>query len=301
MKVLITGATGLVGNEIVQHFLQSGDVVHYLTTSKTKLKSLENCKGFLWDPQQGILDENALIGVDVIIHLAGASIAKRWTNTYKEEILESRILSTNCLYKALKHNPHQVKQIVAASAIGIYPSSESIEYSEEMNEYEDTFLGNVVHKWEEVVDSFSLLNIKVCKLRIGMVLSNDGGVMKIMMKPISSGVGTVLGSGNQWQSWIHIHDLARIFYFAVHHKLEGIYNAVAPNPVTHKEFTLTLAQKLHKKIVLPRVPIFILQLLLGEMHQLVIDSQKVASQKIENTGFVFKYRELEKAFSNLLT
>jgi hypothetical protein len=189
MKILITGATGLIGTELVALLLQNGVTVHYLTTSKKKIESKPNYHGFFWNPNQGIIDENALMGVDSIIHLAGATVAKRWTSKYKQEIIESRILSSNVLFKALKDNPHSVKQIVSASAIGIYPDSLTKNYTEENADIDESFLGKVVMKWEESVNKFKLLNIKVTKIRTGLVLSTKGGALPEMLRPINMGIG----------------------------------------------------------------------------------------------------------------
>ena len=300
MKILITGATGLIGNELVSLLLQNGETVHYLTTSKNKMESQSHYKGFYWNPNQGIIDENCLMGVDAIIHLAGATIGRRWSKRYKQEIIESRILSSNVLFKALKDNPHQVKQIVSASAIGIYPDSIKMLYDETSKNVDDSFLGNVVLKWEESVDKFKLLNIKVCKLRTGLVLSNKGGALMEMVKPIKMGVGAPFGTGKQWQSWIHVQDLAALYYFAVKNSWQGVYNAVAPNQVTNKELTQEIAKVLRKPLFLPNIPQFVMHMILGEMHELLFASQKVTAQKATDNGFIFQYKTVEKALQQLL-
>jgi len=300
MKILITGATGLIGTELVSLLLQNGIAVHYLTTSKKKISNEPNFKGFIWNPEQGQIDENCLMGVDAIIHLAGASIAKRWTRSYKQEIIESRILSSNLLFKALKNNPNQVTQIVSASAIGIYPDSLKNVYTEDHKNADDGFLGNVVAKWEESVDKFKLLNLKVCKLRTGIVLSNKGGALMEMARPIKFGVGSPFGTGRQMQSWIHIHDLAELYFYAIKNQWHGIYNAVAPNTVTNKELVATIAKTLKKPLFMPNIPEFIMQLLLGEMHEVLFSSQNVSSRKAVGDGFVFKYATVKKAIENLL-
>lgn len=301
MKILITGATGLVGNELVSLLLQNGETVHYLSTSKKKIESQSNFKGFYWNPQQGIIDENCFIGVDAIIHLAGANIGKRWTPKYKQEIIESRILSSNLLFKALKDFPHQVKQIVSASAVGIYPDDLKKLYTESEKEVDNSFLGNVVVKWEESVDKFKLLNIKVCKLRTGLVLSSKGGALMEMLKPIKFGMGAPFGSGRQVQSWIHIQDLTEMYYFAVKNSWQGTFNAVAPNPVTNKELTEEIATAVKRPIIIPSIPKFLMSFVLGEMHIMLFTSQNVSSQKASDNGFVFKYKIIEKALSHLLT
>lgn len=300
MKILITGATGLIGSELVALLLQNGVTVHYLTTSKKKIETKPNYHGFFWNPNQGIIDENALMGVDSIIHLAGATIAKRWTSKYKQEIIESRILSSNVLFKALKDNPHSVKQIVSASAIGIYPDSLTKIYNEENTDVDESFLGKVVMKWEESVNKFKLLDIKVAKIRTGLVLSEKGGALPEMIKPIKMGIGSPFGSGKQIQSWIHIHDLVELYLFAVENELDGAFNAVAPNPITNKKLTQEIASILHKPLFMPNIPKFLMAMVLGEMHTILFASQNVSNKKIENKEFNFKYKHVDKALKNLL-
>ncbi|WP_396150726.1 TIGR01777 family oxidoreductase [Flavobacterium sp.] len=301
MKILITGATGLVGKELIALLLENGNEIHYLTTSQSKIESKPHFQGFYWNTEQSFIDENCLMGVDAIIHLAGATVSKRWTTNYKEEIIESRTLSSNLLYTCLKNHPNQVKQIVSASAIGIYPDSLTQIYTEETKSVDDGFLGQVVVKWEESVDVFSRLNLKVCKLRIGLVLSNKGGALSEMIKPIKLGIGSPFGSGKQVQSWIHIHDLAAMFYFALQNQWEGTFNAVAPNPVTNTELTKAIAKTVGKPVFMPNIPKFAMKLLLGEMHQLLFSSQNVSAVKAEKNGFKFRYRDLTKTLDNLLT
>ncbi|MDI9310635.1 MAG: TIGR01777 family oxidoreductase [Limnohabitans sp.] len=300
MRVLITGATGLVGEELTKLLLQNGIKINYLTTSKSKIENQPNFHGYFWNPKAGIIDENALIGVSAIIHLAGASVAKRWTKKYKQEIVESRVFSTNLLYNTLKNNPHQVRQIISASAVGVYPDSKTAMYKEEFNEFKDTFLSNVVMKWEESVNQLERLNIKVCKLRIGLVLSDKGGALPQMLGPIKKYVGTVFGSGKQFQSWIHIDDLTNIFLFALKNKLNGVYNAVAPNPVTNAQLVHTIAEIIEKPIILPPTPKFVLKMILGEMHTLLFESQQVSSLKLVKEGFDFRYKTIFSALDQLI-
>ena len=300
MKILITGATGLIGTELVALFLQNGIAVHYLTTSKSKIKSQLNYHGFYWNPAQGMIDENALMGVDAVIHLAGASIAKRWTDAYKTEILESRILATNTLFKAIKENPNQIKQIVSASGTAIYPDSSTTIYSENSTELDDNFLSNVVVKWEESVDKFKLLNIKVCKLRTGVVFAKNGGALQEMIKPIRFGLGSNFGDGNQISSWIHVQDLAAMYLFSVQNSWEGTYNAVAPFPVSNSELTRSLAQQLHRTLWLPAIPKFVMKFILGNMHELLFNNKKISAQKAIDAGFRFQFPTVEKALQEIL-
>lgn len=300
MKILITGATGLVGEELVILLLQNGISIHYLTTSRKKIKNESLYKGFYWNPDQGVIDENCLMGVDAIIHLAGAAISKRWTRSYKQEIIESRIVSANLLFKVLKNNLNQVKQIVSASAIGIYPDSLTNLYTEDYRDIEDSFLSNVVLKWEESIDRLKILNIKVCKLRTGLVLSKKEGALTKMIRPIKLGLGAPYGTGKQKQSWIHIHDLVAMYFFAIKKEWEGVYNAVAPNPVDNKELIESLATTLRKSLFIPNYPRFLMKLILGEMYILLFGSQNVSAKKVLDVGFQFKYKMVDQAIEDLL-
>ena len=300
MKVLITGSTGLIGTELVSLLHQNGISVNYLTTSKNKIINELNYNGFYWSPEQGLIDENCLMGVDSIINLAGANISKRWTNSYKQEIIESRLLSSALLFKALKSNPNQVKQIVSASGTSIYPNSVSIIYDENSTQVNPSFLGNVVIKWEESTDKFASLGLKVCKLRTGIVLSSKGGALVEMLKTIQLGLGSSFGSGKQIQSWIHIHDIAALYYFAINNDLDGVYNAVSPNPVTNEELTFTIAKVLKKPLFMPNIPKFMMSLFLGEMHELLFENRNLSAKKIIDKGFVFKYKTIGEALKNIL-
>jgi len=300
MKVLITGATGLVGTELVSLLLKNGIHIHYLTTSKNKVQDEANYKGFFWNPEKGDIDTNCLEDVDVIIHLAGATISKRWTATYKQEILESRVLSTSVLYGLLKNTNHNVHQFISASATGIYPDSLDKVYSEEETQFDNSFLSQVVQKWEQSVNKISQLGIKVAKVRTGLVLSGKGGVLKEMARPTKYGLGAAFGSGKQMQSWIHLSDLAGIYYYILNEELEGVYNAVAPFPVTNEELIKQIAKAMDKPLFLPNIPKFAMKLVLGEMHTLLFDSQNVSAKKIISEGYQFKYLSLEKALKEEL-
>lgn len=300
MKVLITGATGLVGHELIKLLLQNGIAVNYLTTSRKKIANEANYKGFYWNPVIGEINENAFDEVDVIIHLAGANVAKRWTNSHKQEIIDSRIKTSRLLYNTLERINHQVTQIISASAVGIYPNSLKKIYQEEDDVIDDSFLGKVVSHWEEEVTKFEKLSIKVVRLRIGIVLANDGGALQKMTQPIKYGIGSSFGNGQQFQSWIHIYDLVNVFYFAITHKFEGVYNAVSPYPVTNKELSKAIAKQLSKPFFMPNMPKIVMKLILGEMHEILFSSQNVSSRKLLDKGFQFKYASLDKALQNLL-
>lgn len=299
MKILITGATGLIGKELVQQLLAKNHTIHYLTTSKTKIEDKPNCIGFYWNPQQGKIDESCIYGVDAIIHLAGANIAKRWTKAYKQEIIESRILSSELLFNLVKKTPNQVKQIISASGTAIYPESIDQVYNEATKESEDSFLSNVVKKWESSVNVFQVLGIKVCKLRTGIVLSNKGGALPEMVKPIKLGFGAAMGSGKQIQSWIHIDDLVSLYVFALEKQLEGIYNAVTPNPISNEVLTKTIAERLNKSLWLPNVPELAMKIILGEMSYLLFSSKNLSANKVLDLGFQFQFPDIKQAMLDL--
>jgi len=300
MRVLITGATGLIGQEIVKLCHEKDIKVNYLTTSKSKIVQEENYKGFYWNPKAKEIDADCFKGVDTIVHLAGATVSKRWTPSYKKEILSSRTETTALLVNTLKELTHTVKQVVSASAIGIYPDSLINYYDESHNEISSSFLGQVVSVWEQASDEFLKLNITVSKIRIGLVLSNKGGALMEIVKPIKFGLGAAFGNGKQWQSWIHIQDLANLFLHVLQNNLKGVYDGVAPNPTSNSELTKTAASVLHKPLFMPNIPKFFMKLVLGEMHILLFESQRVSSKKIADEGFLFKFNYLEPALNNLL-
>lgn len=301
ITVLITGATGLIGQEIVKQCHDQGILVHYLTTTQSKLSTAANYKGFYWNPSKNEIDHNCFKGVTAIINLVGASISKRWTKAYKKEVLDSRTQTAKLLQDTIKAHNYSIKHVVSASAIGIYPTSETHYYDETHSKVSSSFLGKVVAQWEAKVDGFKALGCQVAKIRIGLVLAKDGGALPEIVKPIKMGVGAAFGDGKQWQSWIHVNDLAKMFMYVLQYQLKGVYNAVAPNAVTNKEFTKIAANVLNKPLFLPNIPKFVMQLVLGEMHMLLFESQRVSSKKIEDKGFQFAYANLKPALEDLLS
>lgn len=300
MKVLITGATGLIGKELVDVLLKNNHTVHFLTTSKSKIEEKPNLKGFYWNPQEGKIDDTCVDGVDTIVHLAGASISKRWNNSYKQELIESRVLSANLLFNLLRKAPNKVQHFISASGTAIYPDSFTNVYDETATQIDDTFLGNVVVKWEESADQFHLLKIKVTKLRTGVVFSEKGGALIEMIKPIKMYVGSDFGSGKQLQSWIHLTDIANLYYFAIINQTEGIINAVAPDPITNHDLTKLIAKQLHRPLFLPNVPQFIMKLILGEMHILLFNNKNILPKRAQQLGFKFQFPTPKSAIENII-
>lgn len=299
MRVLITGATGLIGTKITELCHEKGIDVNFLTHSKDKLENRDNYKGFYWNPNKGEIDTACLERVGTIINLAGANIFQPWTKKNKQKILNSRLNSLNLLYKTLNENEHQVGQLISASAVGIYPSSTQVMHYESEDKVSESFLGQVAHRWELAANQFEEIGLRVAKVRIGLVLSNEGGALPQMERPIKYNVGAALGSGTQWQSWVHIQDLARIFLHILQNGLTGVYNGVAPNPVTHEDLMQQLARTMDKSLWLPKIPSFLLKTVMGEMSSVVLESQLVSSKKIQETGFSFYFVNLKAAFDDL--
>jgi len=295
---LITGASGLIGKRLTELLLQKGHQVSHLG----RKKSNGLVPSYVWDVKGGTIDINALKGIDTIIHLAGAGIAdKPWTKERKREILESRTQSTQLLHKTLQQNPNSVKAFISASAIGYYGFEASDKTFTENSEAGIDFLASVTRQWEEEVEKLKTLSLRVAKIRIGIVLSTEGGALKPMLLPIKYFVGSPLGSGKQWMSWIHMDDLCAMFiHIAENEKLDGVYNATSPTASTNAEFTKAVAAVLKRPIWLPNVPEFVLTILLGEMASLITQGSKVSSKKIQESGFVFQYPTLEGALENLL-
>lgn len=297
-KVLITGATGMVGQKLAKASTDLGWQVHYLSTSKSKLQSAIG-KGFYWNPNTMEIDPACIEDVEIIFHLAGATVSKKWTKSYQQEILNSRVFSTRLLKSLLSEHVNEVKHVISASAIGIYTDSKTNYYEESSTEISSNFLGRVVQAWEEEVAKLNHLR-KVSMVRIGLVLDKNGGAFPKLVTPIKFGVGATFGDGSQWQSWIHVDDLVRIFIFLAQKELGGVFNAVAPNPVTNKMMTQEVAKKLKKPLLLPGIPKIAMQLVLGEMHQLLYESQRVSSDKLMDRCFEFQYPQLSQALDELI-
>lgn len=295
-KILITGASGLIGTRLTELLLTNNYEVAHLgrSTKPGKVPS------FIWEIDNRIIDEQAFENVDTIIHLAGASVAeKRWTAKRKKEILDSRIQSTLLLKEALAKNNHSVKTFISASAIGYYGFVDE-KIFDEVSEPGNDFLAQVTKRWEDSVDAISTLGLRVVKIRIGIVMAKEGGALKEIVKPIMFGLGSPIGSGRQYLSWIHIDDLSAIFLKAISdEKMKGAYNATV-SWITNESLIQLIAKVLHKPLWMPNVPSFLLKILLGEMASIVLNGSKVSSEKIRKTGFQFQFGSIETALKNLL-
>jgi uncharacterized protein (TIGR01777 family) len=294
-KILITGGTGMVGARLSVLLESKGyEVIHL--SRKQNLQA--RFPAYTWDIDKGKVDAVAL-DVDHVVHLAGASVAGgRWSSKRKQQIYDSRINSTKLLVDHLRESS-RLKSFVSASAIGIYGVDTGDATLDEQSPKGSDFLAQVVKDWETV--AHDLDQVAVACLRIGIVLSNEGGALPPMMLPARFGLGAPMGSGRQYMSWIHIEDLVKMILFTIEQGLSGDFNAVAPSPVDNVTFTKILADQLHRPLWLPHIPGFVLKLALGEMSQLLLGGNYVNSKKIYDQGFRFTYKELEPALQNLVS
>lgn len=293
-RVLITGGSGLVGSRLTELLQQKGYQVCHLGRAARELP----VKTYSWDLVRNTFDPDAFTHTDFIIHLAGAGVAdQRWTPSRKKEILDSRVLSTRLLARALKEVPNQVQAVASASAVGYYGFAPGAEWFTEESGPGTDFLAEVTRAWEDEVQKIAQ---PVSRLRIGIVLSKHGGALPQLMRPVNWGVGAPLASGQQYMSWIHIDDLCAMFIHALEHRLTGAYNAVGPNPVTNREMTHAIARELKRPLWLPAVPAFVLKAMLGEMANMVVFGNRVSNEKIVKTGFTYQFATLESALHPLL-
>lgn len=298
--VLITGASGLIGKVLTQTLIQRGYKVHILSRSKTQYPN-KDVNSFQWNLSKEQIDPACIKGVDAVIHLAGEGITdQRWTRKRKKKLLESRTKSIKLIYSLLeKESTHQVKTVISACATGYY-GNRGNEILTEESPPSDTFLARLCVAWENAAQEGSKLHIRTVNMRTGFVLSNQGGALTPMVKLTKLGLGSTLGDGEQWISWIHIEDVIQMYIFALEHpSIHGIYNMVAPHPTTNKVMTTVLAQLLKRPLWLPAIPEWILNLLMGKMSVLVLDSARVSSDKILSTGFKFKFPTIERALRHI--
>jgi uncharacterized protein (TIGR01777 family) len=295
--ILITGGTGLIGSKLSSLLISKGYQVRHLSRNPV---SSELIKAYYWDLNKSTIDQQAFEGVDAIIHLAGAGIAdEKWSSKRKKEIVNSRVDSTQLLFDYVSKMQKPIQTFIAASATGIYPNSPTKLFNE--NAHAATgFLGDCCTQWEEKIAQFESIGIRTVKLRTGIVLAKTGGALPKMANPIKLGVGSAIGNGQQWMSWIDEDDLVNMYLYALENKsLNGAYNAVSPEPCSNEAFTKTLAKTLHRWILLPKVPAFFIKILLGEMSIIVLGSTKVSAEKILAAGFEFKFENLAKSLDKI--
>lgn len=299
MKLLITGATGLIGKNIMALAKERNISVHFLTTRKHMQTDTEKVKGFYWNPSAGEIDGECFDGVDAMIHLAGASISKPWTQKNKKEIIDSRIMTTRLLRKEMELQKIKLKNIVCASAIGIYPNSLVAVFDEKTKLVKKNFLQKVTSAWEKESHTLTAFGDHLSILRIGLVLAKGEGLLSQLTLPVKLFVGAAFASGKQWQSWIHIRDLSQLFLSAIDKDWEGIFNAVAPHPVSQRTLIKTIGTALGRPVYLPNIPGILMKIFLGERSILILGSQKISSQRVLSNGFSFEFDQLNIALQDI--
>jgi uncharacterized protein (TIGR01777 family) len=296
--ILITGGSGLVGKDLTKRLILEGHEVRILSRYP---KSTDRIKSFFWNVEKQEIDEKAFEDVEHIVHLAGSGIAdKRWTIERKKDIIDSRVNSMKLITDTVKRKKIQLKSFVGASAIGIYGMTTSEKIFSETDSGADDFLSSSCTQWENSYKEIQSFSEKTCIIRIGVVLSKDGGVLKRLLPLFQLGLGSAVGSGKQYMPWIFIDDLVAVFYEALfNQKFSGIYNAVSSEHITNQQFSKHLAKNLSKPFFLPNVPAFLLKLLFGEMANVLLEGSRVSNQKLIYEGFEFKYSTLSDALKKI--
>lgn len=295
--ILLTGATGMLGKDLIATLLKRG---HKVSVLSRKPQQINEVKVFLWDVYKQEIDTSCLEGVNSIIHLAGENISKgKWTDERKKEIIDSRVLSTQLLYQTIAETKNQVKNFISAAAVGYYGNRGDEILTEESNPGHN-FLAQCCIQWEKAVDQGNKLNLRTVKIRTGVVLAKNEGALEAMAQPIRFFAGAPLGDGKQWIPWIHYHDMTQIYLHALDNEsLSGAYNASAPFPVTNKTMTKAIARQLHRPVWPFSIPGKALELILGEMSSLALNSTNTSAQKILSSGFNFKYTHIEQALADI--
>lgn len=298
-SILITGGTGLIGTKLYK-FLKEKHFNVLVLTRRESL-SIENKDFVLWDPEKNILDTNKIENIDCVVNLAGESIdGSRWTNKYKKRIMDSRVISTRFLFTKLKSLKNKPKVLVSASAVGCY-HEDTLNEQDETSDLNHNFLGDVVKKWEFESRKFEDIGIKTSILRIGVVLSKEGGMLRKLYPLFLLGLGVPIGSGKQILSWVHIDDMVAIIFKCINENLSGIFNIVAPEKINNIDFTKLLSKRI-SFIRLPsfiKAPKFLVRIIFGEQSTLVLNGLNISSKKIEKIGYVFKFPTMDDALKNI--
>lgn len=295
-KTLITGATGFVGQHLLEHI--EAPVILTRNVDRTRVQ-FPNAEVFEWDPSTGTLPKESLIDVTGVVHLAGESVGEgRWSAEKKRRILASRVDGTRAIVNALREHDHNVKTLVSASAIGFY-GGRGEEFLNEQSQAGDDFLAEVCKAWEAEAQKAEELGIRVVNPRIGIVLG-DGGALDKMLLPFKLGLGGRLGGGQQWMSWIHVEDLCRLIVTSLtEEKYRGPINAVSPGATRNTDFTKALADTIGLPALIP-VPSFGLRIAVGEFATVLLASQKVDPKKALELGFTFQWTSLPDAMTAIL-
>ncbi|WP_231464446.1 MULTISPECIES: TIGR01777 family oxidoreductase [unclassified Pedobacter] len=295
-KILITGATGLVGSSLKKLLLSKNYEVNTLSRKPEK-----EANAYQWDVYKQEIDSRCLDGVDAIIHLAGEGVVdKKWTAERKQQIIDSRVKSTALLYKAIAENKnHQIKTFISASAVGYYGDcGDEILTEDSPNGF--GFLADCCQLWENSVDEGKKHSLRVVKIRTGIVLAKDGGALPPLALPVKLFAGAAIGTGKQWVPWLHIDDMTGIYLEALENiKMAGSYNACAPFPVTNKGLTKAIAKELGRPVWPINVPKKALEIIMGERADAILMSNNTSAQKLLDAGYIFKFTQIQDALKNI--
>lgn len=296
-KILITGGTGLIGTRLTELLLSKGYRVAHLGRGKAKNPKVEF---FNWHVEEGLIEPNALAGVDAIVHLAGAGVAdKSWTGARKKEIIDSRVKSAALLHKALSNHGHQVKAFISASAVGYYGDCGS-ELVTETHKPGNDFLADVCVKWEAAADTFSTLGLRVVKNRIGILLAKEGGALPQLAKPLNFGTAPYFSKTPLIYPWVHIDDVCGIFLNAIENEqVSGVYSATGNASQPIKDLMVAIKKAKNSHAILLPTPPFALRLGLGEMADMLLASQNCSNEKVKKAGYKFKFNSLEEALADI--
>ncbi|PBQ30396.1 TIGR01777 family protein [Sphingobacteriaceae bacterium] len=306
-KILITGGSGLVGKAISDLLLTQGHEVRWLSREASQSPSGSGkIVSFKWDIKTAYIDEKAMEGLDHIIHLSGAGIIdKRWTEAYKRELVDSRVKSTELLFKTISKRAPKLKSFIGASAVGYYGSDVTDHVFTETDEAvldnsRHDFLAEVCIAWENSYKPIAQTGLRTAIIRTGIVLSKEGGAYAKMVTPFKFGLGAAIASGKQYFPWIHIKDLAQIYVYALFQdNVSGAYNAVSSVSINNDNFSRALAKSLNKAFFLPNVPEFALKLALGERAVTITRGVQISNEKIKAAGYNFAFDDLEEALRSL--
>lgn len=297
-KILITGGSGLIGNAISRLLVEKNYQPVLLSRIGDDSSSIKKYK---WDITKGYIDSKAFEGVEHIIHLAGAGVAdKRWTPAYKKEIIDSRVKSSELLFNFISKNNYNVKTLVGGSAIGYYGAKQSEKVITEADALGNDFLAESCKLWEQSYTPFINAGVRTVIIRTGVVLSHHAGAYKKMAVPFKFGLGAAIATSKQYLPWIHINDIAAMFVYALlNEKIIGVYNGVATELITNKDFSKQLAFSFNKPFFLPPVPTMLLKMAMGEGACMLTEGLKISNRKIKETGFVFEFESASAALKNL--
>jgi len=292
LKILITGGTGFIGKALCKKLTEKGIRVNILTRNKSNPSNSH----FFWNPESNKIDDTALEGISGIIHLAGLSIAKRWTNKYKQEIIESRVQSAQFLHELCIEKNIKLDFFISASGINYYGNPNTKTPLTEEDASGTDFLSKVCFEWEKVACKFEDISKKVVILRTGIVLDKNGGALLQLLPLFRNNLGSAIGTGKQIMPWISLTDLVNMYIFAIEKQLNGVFNAVHPEIISNENFSRALAQSLKKYFVPISVPTFVLYFLKGEMSAIILKGNAISGDKIKKMGFQFQYKNVTDFF-----